>query len=397
MKSLSLIQNKKLPLIIGSSLVFALSACQPPTDKAASSDTPKADTQSTTEHSSQPLAEAKTPKALTKALVELSEKTLKEQLICTKLDDTINAIDNKSEIENIYAVQHQLSACLPLADNTQTLQWLTEYQAMYQRFLSVNSTNSINNVNSATDNRALYALMRTIEQDQKITVAQLKEVSPRVRYLVSLIRSDSDVHVRYLGEGDYEFSHDLTAMADIFIPYLPEDQAAFVQRMATDNQGIFWFDAALAFSFEELIERTVFWEDFIKHYPQSIFYNDAKALFNTYRYLLFFGSENTQWTDKEVRNFYDSDNKRLMLSLAKRTDSELAKNVQDFFTFMAQSDTERLTQYPIPDKNKNGGEIDERNITPYQLNKALDIPSPWHTTENRNCLTGIICVDDNTQ
>ncbi|MGO2120207.1 hypothetical protein [Psychrobacter sp.] len=386
-------QKNQVLLIVSSSLVFALTACQPPSDKTA----PEADTQTTTDQSSQPLAEAKTPKELTKALVKLSEDTLKEQLICSKLEDTINTIDNKSEIENIHAVQHQLTACLPVADNTQILQWLTEYQAMYQRFLSVNSTNSINNVNSATDNRALYALMRTIEQDQKITVAQLKEVSPRVRYLVSLIRSGSDVHVRYLGEGDYEFYHDLTAMADIFIPYLPEDQAAFVQRMAKDNQEIFWFDTAIAFSFEELVERTVFWEDFIKHYPQSIFYNDAESLFNMYRYLLFFGSENTQWTDKEIRNFYDSDNKRLLLKLAKRPNNELAKNVQDFFTFMEQSDAERLTQYPIPDKDENGGEIDERNITQYQLNEALNLSSPWIATQDRNCLTGIICVDKDAQ
>jgi hypothetical protein len=383
MKSLSLIQNKKLPLVIGSSLVFALTACQPPSDKATSSEA-----QMTAVQSTEPVAEAKTPKELTKALVELSEETLKERLICSKLNDTINAINNKNEIEDIHAVQHQLTACLPVANNAEILQWLAEYQAMYTRFLSVDSD---------SDNSAFYDLMRTIDQGQTITVAQLKEVNPHVRYLVSLIRSKSDVSVRYLGEGDYEFHHDLTAMADIFSPYLPEDQAAFVQRLAQDNQGIFWFDAAIAFSFEELLERTVFWEDFIHRYPQSIFYNDAESLFNVYRYLLFFGSENTQWTDEEMREFYDSDNEQLMVQLTQRSNSKLAKNVQEFLIFMDQSDTERLKRYPIPDKDENGREIDERNITQYQLHKALALSSPWTITQNRNCLTGIICMDDNAQ
>ena len=383
MKLLSLIQNKKLPLIIGSSLVFALTACQPPADKATSSEA-----QTTTLQNTTPVAEAKTPKELTKALVELSEETLKERLICSKLNDTISAIDNKSEIEDIHAVQHQLAVCLPVANNAEILQWLADYQEMYTRFL---------HIDSATDNSAFDALMRTIEQEQAITVAQLKEVNPRIRYLVSLIRSKSDVNVRYLGEGDYEFHHDLTAMADIFSPYLPEDQAAFIQRLAQDNQEIFWFDAAIAFSFDELVERAVFWEDFMHHYPQSIFYNDAESLFNSYRYLLFFGSENTQWTDKKMRNFYDSDNEQLMVKLAQRSNSKLAKNVQSFLIFMDQSDTERLKRYPIPNKDENGREIDERNITPYQLHKALDLSSPWTATLDRNCFNGIICVDKNAQ
>ncbi|WP_201549448.1 hypothetical protein [Psychrobacter fjordensis] len=381
MKLLSLIQNKRLPLIIGSSLAFVLTACQPSSDKATASEA-----QSTTPQSTKPIAEAKTPKELTKALVKLSEDTLKEQLICSKLNDTINAINNKNEIEDIHAVQHQLTACLPVANNAEILQWLAEYQEMYARFL---------NVDSAIDDSAFYALMRTIEQGQKVSVTQLKAVNPHVRYLVSLIMSRSDVSVRYLGEGDYEFHHDLTAMADIFSPYLPEDQAAFIQRMAQDNQGVFWFDAAVAFSFEELVERTIFWEDFMHHYPQSIFYNDADVLFNMYRYLLFFGSENTQWTDEEMREFYDSDNEQLMVQLTQRSDSKLAKNVQNFLIFMNQSDSERLKRYPIPDKDENGREIDERNITPYQLHKALDLSSPWTVTQNRNCLNGIICVDKN--
>ena len=383
MKLLSLTQNKKLPFIIGSSLVFALTACQPPSEKATSSEAQK-----TTIQNEQPIAEAKTPKELTKALVELSEETLKERLICTKLEDTINTIDNKSEIEDIHAVQHQLTACLPLANNAEILQWLTEYQVMYERFLRLDSS---------TNDKAFYALMRSIDQGEKITVAQLKQVSPRVRYLVGLVREQSDVSVRYLGEGDYEFHHDLKAMADIFSPYLPEDQAAFIQRLAKDNQEIFWFDAAIAFSFEELVERTVFWEDFINRYPESQFHNDAKILFNTYRYLLFFGSENTQWTDEAQRNFYEPTHEKLMVQLAQRTNSELAKNVQDFLIFMDQSDTERLKQYPVPDKDKNGREINESNVTQYQLHKALDLSSPWTTTQDRNCLTGIICMDKNAQ
>ncbi|MGM8887537.1 hypothetical protein ACS8FD_16550, partial [Psychrobacter sp. 1U2] len=281
-------QMNRRTLIIGASLLLGLTACQPPSDKTDSSDAPSTSAQTEAAPSTQPLTEAKTPKALTKALVTLSEKTLKEQLICSKLDDTINTIDNKSKIEDIHAVQRQIEACLPVADNAEILQWLEAYQSMYGRFL---------NTDSSMDDEAFYSVMDNIDQDGKLTVAQLKLVNPRVRYLISLVRSKADVSVRYIGEGHFAFHHDLSAMADMFTPYLPDDQSEFIQRMAQDNQEIFWFDAAIGISLEELVERAVFWEDFIGRYPDSRFYDDVKALLDTYRYLLFFGSENTQWID----------------------------------------------------------------------------------------------------
>ena len=382
------VQMNKTTLIIGANLLLGITACQPPSDKNDSSDTTSTSAQSVESPSTQPLVEAKTPKALTKALVKLSEKTLKEQLICTKLDDTINAIDNKSEIEDIHTVQRQIDACLPVADNAEILRWLEYYQAMYGRFLSADSS---------MDDEAFFTVMENVEQDGKLTVAQLKQVNPRVRYLISLVRSRADVSVRYMGEDHFEFHHDLSAMADMFTPYLPDDQSEFIQRMAQDNQEIFWFDAAIAISLEELVERAVFWEDFISRYPDSRFYDDANALLDTCRYLLFFGSENVQWIDDDIRKFYLLKDERLMMQLAERTDSQLAEDVQKLLVFMEQSDSERHQLYPVPDKDENGHKINEWEVAHYQLNKALDIPSLRDTVKDRNCFNGVICVDETGQ
>lgn len=382
------VQKKKTALIISASLLFAITACQPPADKTESSNTTSTSAQTENPPSTQPIKEAKTPKELTTALVDSSAEKLREQLICTKLGDTINAIDNKSKIENIHAVQRQITACLPAANNAEILQWLEDYQAMYRRFLKLDS---------AMDDEALFTVMSDIEQGKTIAVSQLKQVSPRVRYLIGLVRSRADVNVRYMGEGHFEFHHDLTAMADIFTPYLPDDQNAFIERMANDNQELFWFDTATAFSFEELVERAVFWEDFMTRYPHSHFYNDAKALFNSYAYLLFFGSENTQWLDDNIRKFYIPADERLMTQLTKRIDSDLAQQVQKLWIFMQQSDSERHQSYPVPKKDKDGHKIDDGQVARYQLKQALEIASQWDTVRERNCLNGIICVDEPSQ
>lgn len=378
-------QKNKIALIIGASLLFGITACQPPADKTDPSDATSTSTQTATPPSTQPLIEAKTPKQLTTALVDSSADRLREQLICSKLDDNINAVDHTSKIESLRAVQRQLAACLPAADNAEVLQWLADYQVMYARFLQSDSS---------IDDEDFFTVMSNVEQGKSIAVAQLRKISPRARYLIGLIRSNADVSIRYMGANDFEFHHDLSAMADIFTPYLPDDQSEFIQRMAQDNQELFWFDAAIAFSFEELVERAVFWEDFMKRYPQSNFYNDAKALFDTYRYLLFFGSENTQWFDDDLRKFYIPADERLMMQLTERTDSQLAQDVQKLLVFMQQSDDERHQSYPVPDKDENDQKINAWQVTHYQLGQALAISSPWDSVRARNCLHGIICVDE---
>ncbi|MBO1517143.1 hypothetical protein [Psychrobacter halodurans] len=373
-------------------LCVGISACQPP----AADNTPLEDTAAdapTTESPNAPvptttdtpkLTEAKTPKALTKALVALSEETLKQQLICTKLHGTINAIDHKSQAESIYTVQRQIQTCLPSANNTEVLQLLIEYQAMYQRFLQFNPP---------TDSAAFFTVMNAVERGEKITVAQLKQVPPRVRYLIGLVMGRSDIEVRYIGAGNFEFYHNLTTMAEIFTPYLPDDQRDFIQRMAQDNQHKLWFDAAITIPFDTVVERAVFWEEFMTRYPDSYFYDDAKRLFTLYRYLLFFGSERTRWTDDEIRTLTQSANNRLLQQLASRPNSQLAKDAQTFLAFMQQTASERQQSYPIPASSERGGDdTNKDNIARYQLSRALHLALP-QSVDSKDCLTGIVCID----
>ena len=384
--------KNKIPLIIGASLLFALTACQPPSpaDRSDASDEDVAATsaQTTTSPDAQPLAKAKTPKELTTALVNLSEDKLRDQLICSKLDDHINAVDHTSKIESVRAVQRQLKVCLPAADEDSVLQWLQDYQAMYARFLQSDSS---------IDDADFFTVMNNVKQGKSIAVAQLRKISPRARYLIGLIRSNADVSIRYLGANDFEFHHDLAAMADIFTPYLADDQSEFVQRMAQDNQSAFWFDNAVALPFEALIERAVFWEDFMQRHPDSRFYGHAETLFDLYRYLLFFGANNVQWTDKDVRKFYIPANERLMMQLTEHTDSRLTQDAQTFLAFMQLSDSERQQRYPIPDEDNNGQPINTEEKAHYQLMQALALFAPWDTVRDKNCLNGIICRDEKVE
>ncbi|MGM8885018.1 hypothetical protein ACS8FD_03655 [Psychrobacter sp. 1U2] len=376
-------QNPLTSVLMMASLLL-LCACQPPPAQSEQTDT-SASVQ--VNESSQPptLLEAKTPKELATSIVELSEGKFREQLICSKLSDTIKAVNNSSSIKDVHAVQRQVSACLPTTNHAQILQWLGTYQAMYGRFLQSDTY---------YDDQAFYAIVETLNEGKKASVAQLKQVTPRTRYLISLVESKADVSILYLGEGIFVFHHDLKAMADLFAPYLPRDQAKFIERMATDNQDIFWNDAAVAISYEQLLERAAFWENYIQQYPDSYFIQDAINLFTLYRYVLFLGSDNSQWTNDDISEFMSPEYEQAINNLAKRSNSLLAQDARTLLDFMAMSAAERDQAYPIPEVDEEGYEIPDWATPRYQLDRALSLPSPWENNNNRDCLSGIICVDN---
>ena len=370
-------QKTILSFTIGMSLLFTLSACQP------KSEAPEVEVKNSTDQIRQPSVN-KSPKPAIANHSAVDAKT------CLALSDAMQKVDNTSKIEAIYAIRKLLKSCLPTASNTEVLNLLKKYQAMYERFLWGDS-----DINDEEFNNDFFEVMNALEQGEKAPEEKLQNLSPRVRYLIGLIQNGADVRVYNLGEGYYAFNHDLKAMVDIFTPYLRQDQKAFIQQMAIENQDIFLSDAAITTSFAELVERAVFWEDYITRYPNGYAVKDAKTILDSYRYYLFFGSDNTQWTDDDIREFLGPEYKQTMVALSKRPDSVLAKDATNYLNFMALSDNERQQLYPAPSTDEDGYEMHERSMTYYRLNQAMQIPSFWNTNgDNKDCSNGVICQDE---
>lgn len=370
-------QKTILSLAIGLSFLLGMSACQPKSDTSSESSETKNTEQVNTPTSLKKSA-SKTTTATDSAL---DAKT------CLELSKSMKKVDDTSKIEAIYAIQKQLKACLPTASNAEVLNLLKDYQAMYERFLWDDAA-----IDETDFDEDYYDVMYALEWNEKVPEEKLQKMSSRTRYLIGLIQNDADVRVYNLGEGYYAFSHDLKAMADIFTPYLRPDQKAFIGRMAKDNQDIFLSDAAITTSFAELVERAVFWEDYITRYPNGYAVKDAKVLLDSYRYYLFFGSDNTQWTDDDIREFLEPEYKLTMVALTKRPNSILAKDATNYLNFMALSDSERQEQYPAPSTDEDGYEMHERSMTYYRLNQAMQISSVWEVdSSNRDCSNGLFC------
>lgn len=356
-------------------LALTTSACQP---KPKTSDTPQ-----------QPIKPLDTS-----TLVKASEpKVIKDNSVkaqtCLALNQAMQKVDDSSKIEAIYAIQEQLKSCLPTANNAEVMALLKSYQAMYNRFLATDFDSELDN---ETFNNAIYELSY-----EGLSSAQLKTLSPRDQYLVGLVKSDADVSIYDEGEGYYSFTHNLEAMANIFTPYLRKDQRLFIQRMAIDNQETLWSDASITATFEELIERATFWEDYIKSYPNGYSSKDAKGLLDLYRYQLIFGSDNTQWTDDAMHEFESPEYKVAIERLAKRSNSVLAQDAREYLEFMAMSDSERQQKYPVPSVDEDGDEMNDWAQVRYQFRQATSIHSSWDYESSRDCLITIICLDYEVQ
>ncbi|MDE4454414.1 hypothetical protein [Psychrobacter sp. DAB_AL62B] len=369
-------QKTLLSLTTVMSLLVALSGCQPNVETPTESN----DTQRVEQNNQQPLSiEQSKPAMVTEPAIDT--KT------CLELSKSMQEVDDTNKIEAIDALQKRLKNCLPTASNAEVLSLLENYQAMYGRFLTISQT---------MEDENFYTVMSMADEGKKVPEPLLKTLNPRLQYLIRLVEDDADVRVIYLGEGYYEFTHDLQAMVDIFTPYLRQDQKAFIERLAMDNQKIFWFDAAIAFSLQELIERAQFWEDYVARYPKGYAHQDAKYLSEVYRYLLLFGSENTQWTDDSIHEFVAPEYRPLMLKLARRPNSVLARDAQALLDFIALTDSQRQEKYPTSGIDENGDEMSEWAIARDQRAEALPMESPWQAA-TKNCFIGVVCVENDTE
>lgn len=192
-------QKTTLAFMSAISLLLTLSACQPKSEESTTAPIKTDELQKTP-----PPIRIAEPKGI-------QDKTV-DAKICLALNQTMQKVDGDSKIEAIHTIQEQLKSCLPTANNTEVMTLLKNYQAMYDRFLA-------SNLDSESDyetfNNAIYELSY-----EGLSPAQLKTLSPRNQYLVGLVKSDADVSIYDEGEGYFSFTHNLEAMADIFISLL---------------------------------------------------------------------------------------------------------------------------------------------------------------------------------
>ena len=287
----------------------------------------------------------------------------------------MQAINHESKVESLEKVNQLLKDCVSQVDNAQQLKWIDETTSMYDHFFAHELTDS--KQMAAFDEYGLSILeanqgdaldQTVIKGDQKI----FKTLSPRDQYLMNQ-QDKAYIELHYQGEGRFQYRRSPAYIKTIFGEALPEDQRVFVTRMAQDNEALFFNDAAIAISWAEMVDRALFWENYLQKYPISHFKTDAKKLFEEYQYFIFFGSDNTPVSDEfALDTWIDENALGHIKALAKRQDTALAEPAKKFLTFIKTPVNERMKKYPVEPKDRDGYEKNASAIAYEQLRKVLN-------------------------
>lgn len=342
-------------------IVLLLSGCErTPSDSASDANThgSKASSQNATIQTNR--AHARSASTATKQDADA------KQAQCQSISQAMQAVDNHTQLPVIHAINQRLKTCIPHADNRQQLSWMAAHEAMYLRFLRLpdGEADSLSALGADNDGRSVIAPQ---------VVSQLPA---RARYLASLL-GKSEIVLTNLGEGEFSFDYRLDTTAKLFAPYLPDDQALFVTRMAADNQDPFSMDGGIVLPYADLAERAQFWEDFIRRYPESHFYAQAKDNFRRYQYYLFFGMDNTIWFEDNHLTRLVPNNRQYLQRIIEQAQSQsgqagqappqLAANAKTYLAFVDMPLSVRAERYPVTlDKDAT-----PRHLSQAQLARAL--------------------------
>lgn len=119
--------------------------------------------------------------------------------------------------------------------------------------------------------------------------------------------------------------------------YLPEDLNGYIEIMSVESDKVPAKDAALVIGWDELIERALKQEAFIKKYADSSKLPEVSELYNKYRTFTFLGLNNTPLFAYEG-NIMNDDAKEVYTKIDFTTnDSQLKKDLKDFMELLKAS------------------------------------------------------------
>jgi hypothetical protein len=142
-----------------------------------------------------------------------------------------------------------------------------------------------------------------------------------------------------IGEG---FWHPVVDYADFkkYRPYVTADIKAYIDIMMVESEKASADDGALIIGYQELVNRTLAQENFLKLYPTSNRASKVKALFNHYKTITFYGLENTPLFDPMSKKMERNAQKgySLILQWHKSDPSPYLTLLRKFMAMAADSD-----------------------------------------------------------
>lgn len=305
-------------------------------------------------------------------------------LICENLKKEMTEMNAQRTTLAIEQVNQDIRVCLPLMEWAEQKQLIDLSNQMYKQFLAIDRTPL---QQMAFENYALdKSEYPTIQQNH------FEQLNLRDQYL---IRHQGQAYIELVDEGPVHifYRRHPQYLAKVFAPYLPEAERVFIEELAQQNSQPLLQNQKLNINPNEIVERAIFWESYIKNYPNSTYLADAQYLQKTYSALLFKGLDNspitTQYSDQ---NDIQTPVWLEIETLAQQKNSQLAAQADKFIQFVHMSPAERLVKIPLKSTQLKKIENNPQLLATTQLNQYLNLTTIDLKSRNRDCFSDSICL-----
>ena len=133
-----------------------------------------------------------------------------------------------------------------------------------------------------------------------------------------------------------------------YVSAVTPDMGDYIGIMANESDKVAAKDAALIIGWDEVVNRTMTMEKFIKDYPNSVKLEDVKQLYKRYVIYTFYGANNTPLFRYDSQTIVPEAKKSYQNALAKGTDSKYLATINSFLNLVDKSGnklTNEVDQY----------------------------------------------------
>ena len=309
---------------------------------------------------------------------------------CDNIPLQMSAITANSDLQSLSVVNLALKRCVPLVKTETRELWLDASWDMYQRFLKLGGDSKTAMVWDEFSG-ILEGYPDESSEDKQARLQRQAELWPRLTprmQQMSLWQGKEYIDNYYIGEGEMALRRHPQFVTDIFSPYLPEAEQVFTRQLAKENTTLTTNDAALVIPWSEVSNRALFWERYLKRYPDSPYAKQAEFLFQWYQAILFQGLDNTpvvEFDEKQLNISADAMAVHQLLSTKK--DSRLAAKSSTFIQWLQQQ--QQHWQQLSPKERTDFG----KQLQSEQKKLKVSFPTPVSAGKNSHfdCFTDALC------
>lgn len=258
--------------------------------------------------------------------------------LCEKIEQNMAEIDDQRTTFALEQINQDLKVCLPLLTHAQQRHLMQHAIDMYAKFLSVKR--------DSAQQQAFEQYALDMAQHPTIQQSHFEQLTLRDQYLLKH-KGQAYVEVVETSSGALDYRRSPEYLARIFAPYLPEAERHFIENLAVQNTNPIFRDQRLLIEPAEIAARALLWQDYVQHYPQGRYSQDAAFLLQQYEIFLFKGLPDRPVSESYAgRSSIQASSLEQIVQLSEANRAELSQKSKRFLKFIDLSEQQKQEVLP---------------------------------------------------